>query len=56
MGQAWRRHGISLIKWCIQFWCVGGVCEDKIKTMLKVINCLIQKGIILTAWLRWEVG
>ena len=32
------------------------VCEKRIQTMLKVLHCLVQKGIILTAWFKKEVG
>ena len=47
---------INLIKGCIQFWCVDRVYDDRIKIMLKVFNCLVQKGVIFTPWFNWEVG
>ena len=44
------------IKGCIQFLCLDWVHEDRIKTMCKVLNCLVQKGVILTDWFEWEVA
>ena len=32
------------------------VCEDRMKTMLKVFSCLVQRGVSLTVWFDLEVG
>ena len=35
---------------------VSASSKDGIKTMLKVFNCFVQKGVILTPLFKWEVG
>ena len=50
----WWGYGISLVKECIQFWCVNEVCEDRSKTMLKVLDSLVKKGVVPTSWFKWE--